>query len=101
MLDGTVPMPSSRNKFVAVCGAAFLLGLALSWSPAGSQFDRWSYDLLLRAQPSAATVSQSVIVAIDEETLEQYGGILGLRTPLAQTLEILANDTEAEEQETI
>lgn len=83
-------MPSSRNKFVAVCGAAFLLGLVLSWSPAGSQFDRWSYDLLLRAQPPADTVSQSVIVAIDEETLEQYGGILGLRTPLARTLQILA-----------
>ncbi len=90
MLDGTVAMPSSRNKFVAVCSAAFLLGLVLSWSPAGSQFDRWSYDLLLRAQPPANTVSQSVIVAIDEETLEQYGGILGLRTPLAKTLEILA-----------
>jgi signal transduction histidine kinase len=85
-----------RNKFVASCCGAFILGLILSWSPIGSQFDRWAYDVLLRTQPPAAVDSQSVIVAIDEDTLEQYGGVLGLRVPLARALEILvAHDAAA------
>lgn len=83
-------MPS-RTKFIVTCCVAFLIGLGLSWSPIGSQFDRWSYDLLLRAQPPGTATSQSVIVAIDESTLQEYGGILGLRVPMARTLDILSS----------
>jgi len=83
-------MPSPRSQFVLAGGAAFLAALLLSWSPVGSQFDRWAYDLLLRAQPPQARESRSVIVAIDEGTLENYGGILGVREPLAKALQILA-----------
>jgi CHASE2 domain-containing sensor protein len=58
-------MPSPRSQFVLAGSVAFLAALLLSWSPVGSQFDRWAYDLLLRAQPPEARESRSVIVAID------------------------------------
>ncbi|MDA0205369.1 MAG: CHASE2 and HATPase_c domain-containing protein [Acidobacteria bacterium] len=83
-------MPSPRSQLFLAASAAFLAALLLSWSPVGSQFDRWAYDLLLRAQPPEARESRSVIVAIDEATLANYGGILGVREPLARALQILA-----------
>jgi signal transduction histidine kinase len=83
-------MPSPPSQFVLAGSAAFLAALLLSWSPVGSQFDRWAYDLLLRAHPPEARESRSVIVAIDEATLARHGGILGVREPLARAVQILA-----------
>lgn len=88
-------MPSPRSQFVLAAGAAFIAALLLSWSPVGSQFDRWAYDLLLRAQPPQSRESRSVIVAIDEATLANYGGILGVREPLAKALRTLAEHEPA------
>lgn len=89
-------MRSPRSQFALVGSVAFVAALLLSWSPVGSQFDRWAYDLLLRAQPPERRASsRSVIVAIDESTLASYGGILGVRPPLARALRILAEHEPA------
>lgn len=70
---------------------AALAALLLSWSPLGRPVDYWVYDLLLRAFPPEAQPSDALILAIDEETLEANGGVLGMRAPLARALEILAD----------
>jgi len=77
-------------KYSLSLAAALLFALALAWSSLGRQIDFWAYDLLLRALPPSQQKSASVIVAIDEQTLETYGGLLALRSPLAQALDILS-----------
>jgi signal transduction histidine kinase len=70
--------------------AAFLLSLALAWSPAGRAVDFAAYDALLRLNPPPAMPADAVILAIDEASLEAVGGILELRRPLGEALAILA-----------
>ncbi len=74
----------------AVLTAAAALGLALGWSNAGVQVDRWAYDLLLRLHTPPPQRSSCLIVAIDEESLDAYGGVAGVRAPLAAAIETLA-----------
>ncbi len=83
-------MGATGKRYAGALAAAFLLGSALSWSPVGRQFDFWAYDMLLRAAPPAAEPSRSLIVAIDEASLNEFGGLLAIRAPLARALEALA-----------
>jgi signal transduction histidine kinase len=76
--------------YAAALAAAAALGLLLGWSNAGLQADRWAYDLLLRLHTPAPRASESLIVAIDEESLDAYGGVAGVRAPLAAAVEILS-----------
>ena len=68
--------------------ASAALGLLLGWSGFGSRIDLLAYDLLSRLhsppQPS------SILLVVDEDTLEAYGGLLRIREPLARGLEIIA-----------
>ena len=74
----------------AVIAPAFLLALALAWSPVGRPMDLWAYDLLLRAFPPPVEDSRALIVAIDEQTLNAHGGLLNMREPLGRALRILS-----------
>src|SRR5690606_22114001 len=56
----------------------------------GRQLDLWAYDLLLRLLPPLPAPSAAVILAIDERTLEASGGLLNLRRPVGEALQILA-----------
>ena len=77
-------------RYTGLLSAALLLGLLLGWSRAGSQLDNSAYDLLLRLYPPPPGPSASVILAIDEQTLNDYGGLLRMREPLARALEIIS-----------
>jgi len=83
-------MPKPVTRYTGLLSAALLLGLLLGWSRAGSQINSSAYDLLLRFYPPPPGPSSSVILGIDEQTLNHHGGLLRMRQPLAQALEIVS-----------
>jgi CHASE2 domain-containing sensor protein len=81
--------------FAAALAAAFLLSLLFAWSPAGRAVDLAAYDVLLRLHPPSGGPSKAVILAVDEASLEAVGGILELRQPLGEALQIVAQHDPA------
>jgi signal transduction histidine kinase len=85
-----VRWPSGNNAYI-VLGFLVLFsaaaGLLLAWTPLGLEFDNYAYDFLFRAEPPALWQPSSIILAIDERTLAQYGYPAGLRAALADGLE--------------
>jgi signal transduction histidine kinase len=68
--------------------ASAATGLVLSWTSLGLEFDNYAYDFLFRAEPPALWQPSSIILAIDEQTLAQYGGYpVALRGALADGLD--------------
>jgi signal transduction histidine kinase len=82
---------SMQRKAYVVLAAlmigSVLVGLYLSWTALGRQFDQHAYDYLFRLEPPAPWQPDSIILAIDEETLTKYGGLNGMRSALADGLE--------------
>lgn len=74
----------------AAAGAAFALAVAISWTPVAGQIDNDAYDWMSRLFPAPASSPQSIVVAIDETTLQSRGGMRALRGVLADTLEQIA-----------
>ena len=77
-------------QYASLIAAAAVLGLILGWSQIGAQLDVWAYDVSLRLWPPPAESSAALILAIDDESLEAYEGLLRLRGPLAEALEIIS-----------
>ena len=76
---------------------AFLLALAVwlaavlfSFTSLGGQFDNNLYDFLFRAFPPQPPQGPAVLVAFDERTFRQHGGIRRLRANLARVIERVA-----------
>jgi signal transduction histidine kinase len=67
--------------------ASALTSLRLGWTAFGRQLDQYAYDFLFRLEPPAPWQPTSIILAIDEETLSIYGGLIGMRVALADGLE--------------
>src|SRR5580658_6271813 len=67
--------------------ASALVGLAMSWTSFGQQFDKYAYDFLFRLEPPAPWQPTSIILAIDEPTIREYGYPAGIRPALADGLE--------------
>ena len=82
-------------QYAGLIAAAAVLGLILGWSRVGAQLDVWVYDLSLRLWPPPVERSAALILAIDDETLEAYEGLLRLRGPLAEALEIISRHDPA------
>ena len=80
-----------QRKTYAVLAAlmlsAALAALVLGWTAFGQQFDRYAYDFFFRLEPPDPWQPDSIILAIDEETLTKYGGLTGMRAALADGLE--------------
>jgi signal transduction histidine kinase len=62
------------------------VALAVSWTSFGQQFDKYAYDFLFRLEPPAPWQPTSIILAIDEATIDKYGYPAGVRTALADGL---------------
>ncbi len=78
----------SRQSAVywALLAASFAVALTASWL-VGAQIDNDAYDWMLRRYEPPAWQPESILLAIDEVSLNAYGGVRGLRKPLAEALE--------------
>src|SRR5947209_462807 len=52
--------------------------------------DREAYDAMTRSEPPPPRTPESVVVAIDERTISETGGMRNIRTTLASTLNSIA-----------
>src|SRR5580692_12609360 len=72
----------------ALLAASFALALTASWTSFGAQLDNDAYDVMFRLYPPPPWQPQSILLAIDEPSLNAYGGVPGLRKPLAAALRL-------------
>jgi signal transduction histidine kinase len=73
----------------ALLAASFAVALTASWT-LGAQLDNDAYDWMFRHYEPPAWTTQSILLAIDEPSLNAYGGVPALRKPLAQALELIS-----------
>ncbi|HLX46260.1 MAG TPA: CHASE2 domain-containing protein [Bryobacteraceae bacterium] len=88
---------ASRSKriaaYIAVIAVCFAIAMLAAWpgvSPAARRIDHYAYDLLLTRQAPEAWEPQSVVVAIDERTLNARGSMRNVRLILAEALDEIA-----------
>jgi signal transduction histidine kinase len=80
---------NSTATYVALLAGSFAIAVCLSWI-FGKQVNNWAYDSMFLARPAGPVNPQAVVLAIDELTLMESGGIRGIRKPLARALDLLA-----------
>jgi len=77
-----------------VAAACFIAGTLAGWTALAVRVDHYAYDLMTRLSPvedgAARSMAQSVVVAIDEETLRARGGMRRIRPILTEALEGIA-----------
>jgi len=56
----------------------------------GQDFDKKAYDFLTRLEQPEPWAAESIILAIDEQTLSEYGGRTGIRAAIADGLDKIA-----------
>lgn len=83
--------PSKRQTilYISLAVMSFLVALAAGLTPLAGQFDNYHYDWLFRLHPVYGAPN-SMLLAIDEQTLLATGGRRHLRPALAQALERIA-----------
>ncbi len=74
--------------YLGLLAAAFAAAVIVALN-FGAGIDNYAYDLWFRLYPQAAWQPQSAILAIDDRTLDAYGGIHEIRKPLAQALTLI------------
>jgi signal transduction histidine kinase len=80
---------NSTATYVGLLAASFVLAVGLS-GIYGKRLDNWAYDSMFLARRAPLRNPEAVVLAIDEPTLMDCGGIRGVRKPLARALELLA-----------
>ena len=86
-----MPSPSKhRLAYAGVLAAALLVAVAASWTPLGTEIDNSVYDWIFRIQQPKPWQPESIVLAIDEQSLSALGGQRGLRKALADGLEQIA-----------
>jgi signal transduction histidine kinase len=75
---------------IATVAAAFVIALTAGWTVFAARIDNYHYDWLFNLYRAPNAPAQSVILAIDEETLNTTGGRRNLRATLEQALETIA-----------
>ncbi len=81
---------NSTASYIGLLAASFGLALVISYI-FGPQLDQYAYDGMFRAyRPAKLRSPEAVVLAIDELTLMDCGGIRGIRRPIAQALTVLA-----------
>ncbi len=77
--------------YIAVLAFCFAIGMTAGWwGPLGGRLDHYAYDEMTKRTPLESTPPQSVVVAIDERTLETRGGVARMRPILTGALEQIA-----------
>ncbi|MGI8990997.1 MAG: CHASE2 domain-containing protein [Bryobacteraceae bacterium] len=76
-----------KFAYAGILAAALLLGVAASWTAFGRQIDNYAYDFIFRLYQPKPWQTESIVLAIDEDSLSTMGGIRGMRSALAEGLE--------------
>jgi signal transduction histidine kinase len=71
---------------MACCAAALIAG----YFPLAAQIDNSVYDFMFRRNPPEAAASDSILLTVDDPTLNAMGGMRSLRSIFAAALERLA-----------
>lgn len=79
--------PWSIGGYLTVVTLAALIAVLAGWTEFANRIDNYAYDFFFSP---AATTGQSAVLAIDEETLNRFGGMRNIRTVLARALDLLA-----------
>jgi signal transduction histidine kinase len=87
-------MPALRSHnlaYVGLLAGTFVTALVAGWTPLGTQIDDYVYDWIIRLYRPAPWSTDSIVLAIDEHSLQAFKGRLGLRKALADGLEQIAS----------
>ncbi len=68
----------------------FVVAVAASWTGLGAQMDNNAYDFMFRLHRPRPWQTETILLTIDELTLQAVHGIRGIRAPLARGLEAIA-----------
>jgi signal transduction histidine kinase len=80
--------PSRQSAiYLALLAGSFVVALTASWTSFGEQIDNDAYDWMFRLYRPRPWQTESILLAIDEPSLNAYGGVAHLRKPLAEALE--------------
>jgi signal transduction histidine kinase len=90
-------MKARDGVYVGVIAGCFAVGLTAGWwEPVGGRLDHYAYDEMSRSARGDSRETESVVVAIDERTLESQGGVRNMRPILTKALaEIVAAQPKA------
>ena len=72
--------------YLALLAGSFVVALTASWTSLGKQIDSDAYDWMFRLYTPRPWRTESILLAIDQPSLNAYGGISHLRKPLADAL---------------
>jgi len=76
--------------YIALLAASFLCAVLVSWTGFGRQLDNYAYDGMFRMYRPRPWQPEAALLAIDERTLEAFGGNRGIRDAVAAGLERIA-----------
>jgi signal transduction histidine kinase len=76
--------------YFAVVAAGAAVAIVAGFTGLAARVDNNAYDFWAGLYPPPAWTPESVVVAIDEETLRQFGGMRNIRTILASSLDLIA-----------
>ena len=77
--------------YVGVLTACFVVGVVAGWTPIASRIDDYAVDWMFNLSPPVASAKPAaLILAIDDESFNDMGGVRHYRTMLASGLELLA-----------
>jgi signal transduction histidine kinase len=85
------PRPGRLTWYVLVLLLSFLVAMAAGYTPLGKQIDDDAYDWMFRLHDPSPWRPESALLEIDEPSFQKLGGVLGLRSMLADALERLAS----------
>jgi signal transduction histidine kinase len=75
---------------IALLAGSFVVALAASWIDFGAQIDNYAYDFIFRVYRPKPWPTETILLAIDERTLNSVGGMQNIRAPLASGLALVA-----------
>lgn len=75
--------------YCAVLGGAWFVAVLAGLTTAASRLDNYAYDQFFNSMPPARWMPQSVVLAIDEKTLQEMGGPRAYRGMLTEALQRL------------
>jgi signal transduction histidine kinase len=87
-------MPALSKHSFAYAGllaGTFVVALAAAWSPLGRWMDNFVYDWITTVHRPEPWPTDSIVLAIDEHSLQAFGGRMGLRKALADGLDQIAS----------